>query len=221
MAATNERAGAYTQALTDLQRALSLKEVALPPHHPDLAETLATMTNVENEIGDHRAALAAADRAVSIYAKAFGEGSPMLARPLGNRGETLEMLGRHADAERDLRRAVELAGAWVGPDHPWAAYSMTALGKTLMAEGRPQEAGGVLQKALQSESGRSPTKSCWPRPGSRWRRRGGKRAEIPRVPAPWPSPRWPFTGICPRTARRPEVESWLATRRAGHPVKAR
>ena len=146
----------------------------------------------------------------------------MLARPLGNRGETLEMLGRHADAERDLRRAVELAAAWVGPDHPWGAYSMTALGKTLTAEGRPQEAAVVLDKALHIRERSEPNKELlaetrFALAEARWQAGGDPSG----ARAPAESALATYRALPTHSKEASEVESWLATRRVGHAVRAR
>jgi tetratricopeptide (TPR) repeat protein len=139
-----------------LDRALSLKRAVLPPNHPDIANTLFTVANVRNEIGDHKAALAAANQAVEIFQKAYGVESPLVGNPLGTRGETLTFLGRYADAERDLRLAIDLSTAWVGADHPWTAYPLTALGKTLIGERRWSAAISVLERALHVRESSEP-----------------------------------------------------------------
>jgi eukaryotic-like serine/threonine-protein kinase len=143
------RRGEYQGALADLQLALSLKEKVLPPDHPDIAISLISIANVQNELGDHRAALVAADKTVEIYRNAYGNESPLVALPLGNRGESYELLGRYPEAERDLRKAIDLSGQWVGPEHAWTAYWLTALGKTLILEHRLHEATPILERALR------------------------------------------------------------------------
>ena len=148
-AVARERRADYKGALADLDLALSLKRKVLATNDSDIARTLQTITNVENEIGDHRAALVAADQAVEIYRNAYGGNSPQLAQPLGNRGESYELLGRYPEAERDLRLASELSRQWVGPDHQWTAYPLTALGKTLILEHHAREATSILERALR------------------------------------------------------------------------
>ena len=148
-AVARERRADYKGALADLDLALSLKRKALAINDSDIARTLQTITNVENEIGDYRAALVAADQAVEIYRNAYGGNSPQLAQPLGNRGESYEFLGRYPEAERDLRLASELSAQWVGPDHQWTAIPLTALGKTLILEHHFREATPILERALR------------------------------------------------------------------------
>jgi eukaryotic-like serine/threonine-protein kinase len=157
-AVAREGRGDYRAALADLALALSLKRKVLAPNHPDIARTLWTIANVDNQLGDHGAALEAADRAMEIYRNAYGGNSPQLAQPLGIRGESLELLGRHAEAERDLRAAIELSTSWVGADHPWTAMHLTALGKTLAAEHRERDATTVLEKALRIREHAEPNK---------------------------------------------------------------
>jgi hypothetical protein len=148
-AVARERRADYQGALVDLNLALSLKRKALAPNDSDIARTLQTITNVENEIGDYGAALVAADRAVEIYRNAYGSNSPQLAQPLGNRGESYELLGRYPEAERDLRLASELSAQWVGPHHQWTAIPLTALGTTLILEHHFREAMPILERALR------------------------------------------------------------------------
>ena len=148
-AVARERRADYKGALADLDLALSLKRKALATNDSDIARTLQTITNVENEIGDYPAALVAADQAVEIYRNAYGGNSPQLAQPLGNRGESYEFLGRYPEAERDLRLASELSAQWVGPDHQWTAIPLTALGKTLILEHHFREATPILERALR------------------------------------------------------------------------
>ena len=143
------REGDNQAALTDFERALSLKEKVLPPNHPDIAISLLSIAAAQNELGNHEAALVAADKAVEIYQSAYGSESPQVAHPLGDRGESYELLGRYPEAERDLRRAVELSGQWVGPDHPWTAYPLTDLGTTLLLEHHVREALPILERALR------------------------------------------------------------------------
>jgi tetratricopeptide (TPR) repeat protein len=143
------RQGDFTAALSDFEQALSLKQKALAPSHPDVAITLLSIASVQNELGNHLAGLEAADKAVEIYRNAYGGNSPQLAHPLGNRGESYELLGRYVEAEQDLRLAADLSEQWVGPDHPWTAYPLTALGKTLILEHRASEATSVLERALR------------------------------------------------------------------------
>jgi eukaryotic-like serine/threonine-protein kinase len=143
------RLGDNRAALSDFEQALSLKQKALGPDHPDLALTLLSIANVQNELGNHGAALEAGDKAVEIFRNAYGSSSPQLAFPLGDRGESFEFLGRYPEAERDLRLASDLSSQWVGPDHPWTAYPLTALGKTLLLDHRAREAMPVLERALR------------------------------------------------------------------------
>ncbi|HTB60096.1 MAG TPA: serine/threonine-protein kinase [Polyangia bacterium] len=143
------REGNNRAALTDFERALSLKQKVLPPNHPDIAISLLSIASAQNELGNHEAALVAANRAVEIYQDAYGKESPQVGHPLGNRGESYELLGRYPEAERDLRKAVDLSAQWVGADHPWTAYPLTELGKTLFLEHRVREALPILERALR------------------------------------------------------------------------
>jgi len=144
-----EQEGRYGEGLADVTRALALKQTALPPDDPDIAISLYTLAQFENDLGQYEAALAAEAKAIEIFETAYGPLNPQLARPLCNRGETLMFLGRYSEAERDLRRAVDLSTAWVGASHPITAYSLTALGRTLEGEQHWREAQSILLRALR------------------------------------------------------------------------
>ena len=148
-ATLRQRRGDYRAALSDYAQALSLKQKVLAPNHPDIALSLLSIANMDNELGNHKGALVAADKAVEIFQNAYGTESPQLAFPLGSRGESYELLGRYPEAERDLQMAADFSAQWVGAEHPWTAYPLTALGKTLLLEHHAREAMPILERALR------------------------------------------------------------------------
>jgi serine/threonine-protein kinase len=142
--------------LRDLEVSLALKRKVLPPDHPDIAISLISMADSQEELGDFAAALRWTEQGLDLYRRAYGAGSPLLGHPLSNRGELLNRLGRNEEAERDLRESVERWSGWLGPAHPWMGYPLTALGKTLIDLRRPREAVPVLERALRIRDGSEP-----------------------------------------------------------------
>ena len=135
-------------ARVELERALSLKRKVLPPDHPNLADTLTSLANELNELGDGKQALLHNGEALRIFTKSYGPDNVMVAMTLSNRSEILEGLGRHADALATETRALELFRDKLPPDHFWLAYPLTAMGRTLTSSGRAGEAISHLERAL-------------------------------------------------------------------------
>jgi tetratricopeptide (TPR) repeat protein len=143
-----ERAGDYQTAKREYEAALSFKQRALPPTHPDIGRTYYSLADVEILLGDGRAALRAADQAVTIYRAAYGSDSPLTWTPLDSRGEALNLLGRYGEAERDLRASLDKAEGLYGKEHAWTAFALSDLGVALLGQGKVGEAVPVLTQAL-------------------------------------------------------------------------
>ena len=141
------RQGDDQRAAKELELALTLKEKALPPNHPDIAISMRSLALVALEMEEGVQALVTIQKALAIDRAAYGNGSPLLWVSLDDRGEVFAFLHRYREAEYDLRSSVDMATALVGAEHPWTAYPLTALGKTLLAQGRYLEALPVLEKA--------------------------------------------------------------------------
>jgi len=143
-----ERAGDYQTAKREYEAALSFKQGALPPTHPDIGRTYYSLANVEILQDDGRDALQAADQAVAIYRAAYGSDSPLIWAPLDSRGEALNSLGRYGEAERDLRASLDKAEGLYGKGHAWTAFALNDLGVALLGQGKLHEAVPVLTQAL-------------------------------------------------------------------------
>jgi len=140
--------GDFLSTAQEFNLALSLKQRALPPNHPDTAITLNSIAYFHAEMGEGEQALIAAQAAVDIYDTAYGSQSPLLWSVLDNRGIALRVLHRYVEAESDLRIALAALETLVGTDHVWTADPLTELGKTLVEEGKYREAALLLERAL-------------------------------------------------------------------------
>jgi eukaryotic-like serine/threonine-protein kinase len=167
------RRGDFWRAGSELELALSLKQRALPPNHPDIAITLASIGFLRTEAGDSESALIAEQRALDIDRAAYGSKSPLLFMILDQRGTTFGSLHRYKEAEDDLRTSLASAEALLGSDHPWTADPSTELGKVLVAEGREREAIPFLENALHLRERADPTSpdladTCFALARARW-----------------------------------------------------
>ncbi len=140
--------GDFQSTAQEFNLALSLKQKALPPNHPDIAITLNTIAYFHAELGEGEQALIAAQAAVETYGAAYGSQSPLSWTVLDNRGVSLRVLHRYREAEDDLRTALAQIQALVGADHLLTADPLTELGKVLIEEGKSREASLLLERAL-------------------------------------------------------------------------
>jgi Tfp pilus assembly protein PilF len=67
-----------------LERALTLKEAAYGPDHPEVARTLTNLGVVQGELGEPTVALATLERALAIQKAAYGPDHPEVKATLTN-----------------------------------------------------------------------------------------------------------------------------------------
>ncbi|CAF4411340.1 unnamed protein product, partial [Rotaria magnacalcarata] len=71
--------GEYSKALEYYEKAFKIREISLPPTHPDLAGSYLCFAAWYERIGDYTAALKALQNAYKIQQKIFQEGNPAFA----------------------------------------------------------------------------------------------------------------------------------------------
>jgi CHAT domain-containing protein len=93
------RAGKYDESRPAAERALELREKALGPEHPDVAQSLHNLALIYRFKGDYAKAEPLFQRALAIWEKALGPEHPDIA-------ESLNLLARLYEAKGDLTLAV-------------------------------------------------------------------------------------------------------------------
>jgi tetratricopeptide (TPR) repeat protein/predicted Ser/Thr protein kinase len=134
-------------ALPLFREALARKEKLLPPDHPDIAISVATIAETLHRLGKNDDALAMVRRAREIDVRAYGPTARTLPQHLSNEGEYLVALGRAKEAVPLFEDALARTGQ-VAPDSPILAYPLTGLAQAWLALGRPDEARPLLERAL-------------------------------------------------------------------------
>jgi len=140
--------GDFAGALDAFERALALKQKALPPDHPDVGLGIDNVGDALHRLGRNDEALAMNQRAAEIARKAYGPASPELARETNNRGECLLALGRAREALAAYEDARDHWGS-ADTESPTLAFPLTGIGESLLALGRPREALEPLEHALR------------------------------------------------------------------------
>ena len=97
------RQGKYVEAEPLYKRALVIREKALGPNHPDVAQSLNNLALVYSKVYTEAEPLL--KRALVIREKALGSEHPDVAGSLYNLAELYENQGRYAEAIGPIRRA--------------------------------------------------------------------------------------------------------------------
>ncbi|WP_437542210.1 CHAT domain-containing tetratricopeptide repeat protein [Sorangium sp. So ce367] len=143
-----EQAGRYDEAIPLARRALALRERALGPEHPGVAQSLAGLALLLQEKGDYAAAEPLYRRALVIREKALGPEHPHVAASLYSLALLLEQKADYAVAEPLYRRALDIREKAFGPEHPAVAQSLNALAGLLQTIGDYAGAEPLYHRAL-------------------------------------------------------------------------
>jgi class 3 adenylate cyclase/tetratricopeptide (TPR) repeat protein len=140
--------GAYSEAQPLHERALSIREEALGPEHPDTAKSLDSLVVVHIYQRDYAVARPLCERALTIREKALGPEHPDTARSLNNLGLLLRHQGDFVQARRINERALAILEKALGPEHPDKAWSLSNLAWLLADQSDFVQARPLFERAL-------------------------------------------------------------------------
>ncbi|WP_437542224.1 CHAT domain-containing protein [Sorangium sp. So ce367] len=143
-----EQARRYDEAILLARRALELREKALGPEHPGVAESLASLAGLLSTKADHASAEPLYRRALAIREKALGLDHPDVAQSLNSLAMLHWVKGDNAAAEPLIRRALAIQEKALGLEHPDVANSLNSLALLLLAKGDDTAAEPLLRRAL-------------------------------------------------------------------------
>ncbi|SDD25009.1 serine/threonine-protein kinase [Aquimonas voraii] len=145
-----QRLGRNPNASIMLQESLDLQHRVLPPQHPLIGETQASLALALQGEGQLERALPLHEAAIRNLEAALGSEHPSLGIALGNFGTLLSQLGRPEDAEKIHRRALQIHLSNFGPVHARVALSQNSIGRSQLAQDRWTEAVESFRAALAS-----------------------------------------------------------------------
>jgi tetratricopeptide (TPR) repeat protein len=145
----------YPQARALLDRALSIREHALGPEHPDLAYSLSNLGNLHRDMQEYTQAKAMYERARPIWER-VGPEHPLTARNLFNLGVVTEALGQDDEAKPLYERALSIWEKVGGPTHPDVVAPLTKLGQLHARTGEYASAIEQLERAVVVQSAEAP-----------------------------------------------------------------
>ena len=141
--------GRYAEAELLQQRALALRERALSPNHPAIAQSLNNLTELYRNQGHWVEAEPLFQRALEILERALSPNHPAITNnSLNNLALLYHAQGRTADAEPLFQHALAIRERALDPDHPDVANSLNNLVGLYRDQGRTAEAEPLFQRAL-------------------------------------------------------------------------
>jgi len=141
--------GAYDRAQSLAERALDLREKALGPDHPEVAEALNLLGVISTARSDYSRAELLFQRALAITEKAFSPDHPAVAEVTDNLAKNFNARGNYSEAERLARKGLEIREKILGQDHFLVAVSLGTLGDIFLAKGDYANARSFSERSLQ------------------------------------------------------------------------
>ena len=143
--------GLYDQGVEQLQRAVRIREQVLGPEHPDVAESLTLLAEIQIQQEHGYVAERNLRRALAIHHSSDDGDEVALARTL----TTLALLkygaGDIATAEPLIREGLAIREAVFGQDNPRVAESLNDLALMLHATRRYEEAEPLFRRAIDMQ----------------------------------------------------------------------
>lgn len=134
---------------TLVKQALSIREKALGPDHPDVAQSLNALADSYNEQGRYIEAEPLFRRALAIREKALGPDHRDVAESLNGLAENFGYRGRYAESEPLYRRALDIREKVLGPNHSDVAQTLNDLAADYYEQGQYSDAEPLIQRALE------------------------------------------------------------------------
>ena len=141
--------GRYREAIPKASEILALREQALGPTHPDVAQSLNNLAVLLQATGGYATARPLLERALRINEEALGHSHPLVARGLNNLAALLQDMGDYAGAKPLYERALRINEQALGPAHPHVATSLSNLAGLLRATGDYAAARPLFERALR------------------------------------------------------------------------
>ena len=143
-----DRRGEYRSAEAYSKRALTIREKALGPDHPDVGAYLNNLAQLYHTQGRYEEAEPLFKRALTIQEKALGPDHPSVQASLNNLAALYHAQGHYETVEPLFKRALAIGEKALGPDHPNVGLSLNNLAELYRAQGRYEAAEPLYERAL-------------------------------------------------------------------------
>jgi serine/threonine protein kinase/Tfp pilus assembly protein PilF len=139
----------YDQAEPVLRVALHLRRNALPPDHPDVAQSMNQLATLLQELGEHPESEWLFREALRIRVKVLPGDHPDIATSTNNLATLLRAAGKMDEVPLLFEQALAIRRKSLPLNHPDIAQSLNNLAAVLHAQGKLGEAEGHLRESLR------------------------------------------------------------------------
>jgi CHAT domain-containing protein/tetratricopeptide (TPR) repeat protein len=143
-----DQAGKYSDAIPVAKQVLALRETALGPDHPDVAQSLNELARLYRAQGRYADAEPLYVRAITIFEKALGPDHPWVGTSVNSLAVLYYTQGRYAEAEPLYKRSLALREKALGPDRPDVGASLNNLAALYRDQGRYAEAEPLYKRTI-------------------------------------------------------------------------
>ncbi|MBE9113584.1 tetratricopeptide repeat protein, partial [Nodosilinea sp. LEGE 07298] len=140
--------GQYALAEPLLQKALDLRRNLLGNEHEDIAASLGSLGQLENDQGRYEEAEPLYQMALIMRKRLLGDEHLDVASSLNSLASLYHSQGRYSEAEPLYQAALTMCKRLLGNEHPYVAISLNALARFYSDQGRYSEAKPLFQNSL-------------------------------------------------------------------------
>ncbi|CAF4664648.1 unnamed protein product, partial [Rotaria sp. Silwood2] len=141
--------GEYSKAIKFYERALDIKEKAIPQNLPNLAASYGNIGNVYDSMGEYSKALSSYERSLEIRKIALPPNHPDLAGSYGNIGNVYSSMGEYLKALSYYEKDLEISQRTLPPNHPDFATSYNNIGLVYYNMGEYSKALSSYERSLE------------------------------------------------------------------------
>jgi tetratricopeptide (TPR) repeat protein len=141
--------GDLARARRLLEQALRTLEKVYGPDHPELVDTLCSLSSVLGSCGDPSEARTTSERALCLGERYYGPEHPSVGEALVAQAAALGNVDDLLGAQEAAERALSIDEQALGMDHPSVARDLRALGLVLFRRGDPDGAAAAAGRALR------------------------------------------------------------------------
>ena len=144
--------GHYSEAVSLVQRAVAIREMAFGPDHPDVAWSLNTLALLYDNQARYAEAEQYYKQSLLIRERTLGPDHPNVAQSLNNLAGFYRDRGRYAEAEQLGKQALAIREKVLGPNHPDVALSLNNLAVLFDTQTRYADALAIVQRTIAQNS---------------------------------------------------------------------
>jgi tetratricopeptide (TPR) repeat protein len=143
--------GEFNEAIQLFQQVLEINRKALPPNHPELAESYNNIGMVYNDMGDYPQALSSYEKVLEIRQHSLPPTHPDFAQTYIDIGSICQSMGDYSKALSFYEKAVDIQQQSLPPQHPDLGQTNKKLGSVFNDMDDYEKALSFYQKALEIE----------------------------------------------------------------------